>query len=122
MTQGNERRLLRIGLLAGALALMLALALLALLRVPAPIGPALAAIAVAGILLLGLAWRALADELRAAAVPPPPAPVPVDARRLIALETELASLRGVQKELVGAKQTAESAMLAKSEFLATMSH
>ena len=122
MTLGNERRLLRIGLLAGALALMLALALLALLRVPAPIGPALAAIAVAGILLLGLAWRALADELRAAAVPPAPAPVPVDARRLIALETELASLRGVQKELVGAKQTAESAMLAKSEFLATMSH
>ena len=122
MTQGNERRMLRIGLLTGALLLTLALGLLALLRVPAPIGPALAAIAVASALLLGLAWRALADELRAAAVPLLPAPTPVGAARLTALETELASLRGVQKELVGAKQTAESAMLAKSEFLATMSH
>ncbi|HVB84288.1 MAG TPA: ATP-binding protein [Rhodanobacteraceae bacterium] len=122
MTQGNERRTLRIGLLAGVLVLLLALGLLALLRVPAPIGLALAAIAAACMLLLGLAWHALADELRAAAVPPPAPPAPVDARRLTALETELASLRGVQKELVGAKQTAESAMLAKSEFLATMSH
>lgn len=122
MTQGNERRTLRIGLLAGALVLILALGLLALLRVPAPIGPALAALAVASALLLGLAWRALGDELRAAAVPPPSQAPPVDAARLTALETELASLRGVQKELVGAKQTAESAMLAKSEFLATMSH
>ena len=42
--------------------------------------------------------------------------------RMAALEAELASLRGVQRELLSAKQAAESAMLAKSEFLATMSH
>ncbi|MGN6729709.1 MAG: ATP-binding protein [Rhodanobacteraceae bacterium] len=42
--------------------------------------------------------------------------------RMTALEAELASLRGVQRELLSAKQAAESAMLAKSEFLATMSH
>jgi signal transduction histidine kinase/CheY-like chemotaxis protein/HPt (histidine-containing phosphotransfer) domain-containing protein len=42
--------------------------------------------------------------------------------RVHALEAELASLRGVQRELLAAKQAAESAMLAKSEFLATMSH
>jgi signal transduction histidine kinase/CheY-like chemotaxis protein/HPt (histidine-containing phosphotransfer) domain-containing protein len=42
--------------------------------------------------------------------------------RMAALEAELASLRGVQRELIAAKQAAESAMLAKSEFLATMSH
>ncbi|HET9835704.1 MAG TPA: ATP-binding protein [Rhodanobacteraceae bacterium] len=42
--------------------------------------------------------------------------------RMAALEAELASLRGVQRELLAAKQAAESAMLAKSEFLATMSH
>ncbi|MGH8211925.1 MAG: histidine kinase dimerization/phospho-acceptor domain-containing protein, partial [Rhodanobacteraceae bacterium] len=42
--------------------------------------------------------------------------------RVNALESELTSLRGVQRELLAAKQAAESAMLAKSEFLATMSH
>ncbi|MEO6967792.1 MAG: ATP-binding protein [Rhodanobacteraceae bacterium] len=42
--------------------------------------------------------------------------------RTTALEAELATLRGVQRELLAAKQAAESAMLAKSEFLATMSH
>src|SRR5581483_3404516 len=42
--------------------------------------------------------------------------------RVHALEAELTSLRGVQRELLAAKQAAESAMLAKSEFLATMSH
>ncbi|HET7558199.1 MAG TPA: ATP-binding protein [Rhodanobacteraceae bacterium] len=48
-------------------------------------------------------------------------PVPGQTR-MAALEAELASLRGVQRELLSAKQAAESAMLAKSEFLATMSH
>ena len=47
---------------------------------------------------------------------------PVGHTRMAALEAELASLRGVQRELLSAKQAAESAMLAKSEFLATMSH
>ncbi|MBS0432205.1 MAG: response regulator [Proteobacteria bacterium] len=67
----------------------------------------------------------------AAPVSPPaephaPRPAPVDAprpsARVAALEAELDSLRGVQRELLAAKQAAESAMLIKSEFLATMSH
>jgi signal transduction histidine kinase/CheY-like chemotaxis protein/HPt (histidine-containing phosphotransfer) domain-containing protein len=42
--------------------------------------------------------------------------------RLASAQSELTSLRGVQRELLAAKQAAESAMLAKSEFLASMSH
>ena len=42
--------------------------------------------------------------------------------RLAVLEKELATQQGLQKELVAAKRAAESAVLAKSEFLATMSH
>ncbi len=48
-------------------------------------------------------------------------PEPVDPR-LQALHAELDKLRNMQAELVQAKQTAEAAMLSKSEFLATMSH
>ena len=54
--------------------------------------------------------------------PPPAERALAGSARLHALESELASLRGVQRELLAAKQAAESAMLAKSEFLATMSH
>ena len=46
----------------------------------------------------------------------------VDAGRLAELQAELERLRNLQTELVQAKQTAEAAMLSKSEFLATMSH
>jgi len=46
----------------------------------------------------------------------------VEAGRLAELQAELERLRNMQSELVQAKQTAEAAMLSKSEFLATMSH
>ncbi|HWG10663.1 MAG TPA: ATP-binding protein [Rhodanobacteraceae bacterium] len=58
----------------------------------------------------------------AARVPPVSPPDAPGSMRVTVLEAELASLRGVQRELIAAKQAAESAMLAKSEFLATMSH
>ncbi len=43
-------------------------------------------------------------------------------REVSALNEELAVHREMEKELTAAKQTAESAMMAKGEFLATMSH
>ncbi|HJR10012.1 MAG TPA: ATP-binding protein [Rhodanobacteraceae bacterium] len=55
----------------------------------------------------------------------PQIPDPVDVAmrtRLASAQAELSSLRGVQRELLAAKQGAEAAMLAKSEFLASMSH
>lgn len=55
----------------------------------------------------------------------PQIPDPVDVAmrtRLASAQAELSSLRGVQRELLAAKQAAEAAMLAKSEFLASMSH
>jgi signal transduction histidine kinase/CheY-like chemotaxis protein/HPt (histidine-containing phosphotransfer) domain-containing protein len=77
------------------------------------------------LLALVLLWIALtpAAAARASAAAPVQDPVDVAMRtRLASAQSELTSLRGVQRELLAAKQAAESAMLAKSEFLASMSH
>jgi len=58
----------------------------------------------------------------AGAAPTSTKSAPVAASGNTALLEELEQLRGVQAELTRAKQDAESAMMAKSEFLATMSH
>ncbi len=71
-----------------------------------------------------LGWRVHASDHRAEA--PGAAIVPVAGAvedvRLGELQGELEKLRSMQAELVQAKQTAEAAMMSKSEFLATMSH
>jgi signal transduction histidine kinase/CheY-like chemotaxis protein/HPt (histidine-containing phosphotransfer) domain-containing protein len=71
-----------------------------------------------------LGWRVHASDSRAEAPGARivPAAGAVDDARLSALQGELETLRSMQAELVQAKQTAEAAMMSKSEFLATMSH
>ena len=73
-----------------------------------------------------LLWRmrtASSAEVTQPSAPQVPDPVDVAMRtRLASAQAELSSLRGVQRELLAAKQAAEAAMLAKSEFLASMSH
>lgn len=109
-------KLLASALLAGAIALCawwLPMASAAIVSAPLAI-------------VIALWWlaRTRPAETQMAAPPSPPhAREPVTGHtRMAALESELASLRGLQRELLAAKQAAESAMLAKSEFLATMSH
>ncbi|HJR13095.1 MAG TPA: ATP-binding protein [Rhodanobacteraceae bacterium] len=81
-----------------------------------------------GLLLIALIllWLARAPQGAVARnLSPPPVHDPVDVAmrtRLASAQSELTSLRGVQRELLAAKQAAEAAMLAKSEFLASMSH
>ncbi|HKU78498.1 MAG TPA: ATP-binding protein, partial [Rhodanobacteraceae bacterium] len=81
-----------------------------------------------GLLLIALIllWLARAPQGSTARnVAPAPIQDPVDVAmrtRLASAQSELTSLRGVQRELLAAKQAAEAAMLAKSEFLASMSH
>ncbi|MGN6788693.1 MAG: ATP-binding protein [Rhodanobacteraceae bacterium] len=81
-----------------------------------------------GLLLIALIllWMARAPQgIAARNISTPPVHDPVDVAmrtRLASAQSELTSLRGVQRELLAAKQAAEAAMLAKSEFLASMSH
>ncbi|MES2404090.1 MAG: ATP-binding protein [Pseudomonadota bacterium] len=80
------------------------------------------ALLLAALLLL---WLVRAAAPIAAPQHSPQIPDAVDVAmrtRLASAQAELSSLRGVQRELLAAKQAAEAAMLAKSEFLASMSH
>jgi signal transduction histidine kinase/CheY-like chemotaxis protein/HPt (histidine-containing phosphotransfer) domain-containing protein len=110
--------------LRGSLTIVVALGLGAPFVLDAPhamwMSPLLIAAAVGG----WLGWRVHASDHRAE--PPGAALAPaagaVDDARLGELQGELDKLRSMQAELVQAKQTAEAAMMSKSEFLATMSH
>ena len=69
-------------------------------------------------------WHVYAVDHRALpiGIAPTPEVAPAPDIRLGELQSELEKLRSMQAELVQAKQTAEAAMMSKSEFLATMSH
>ncbi|HST27605.1 MAG TPA: ATP-binding protein [Rudaea sp.] len=112
------------------------LAIVVVLALGAPFAlPPVQALWIAPLLLaaaLGgwLGWHVYAqpDDVE---MPAPPAPATAfSAKRPVSaaatadsdLRAELEKLRSVQAELMQAKQAAESAMMAKSEFLATMSH
>ena len=91
------------------------------------ISPALIIAALGG----WLGWRAYASArststgalIPMAAAPPSfSAPAAAPSKGLSEMQAEMDKLRSVQRELMQAKQDAESAMMAKSEFLATMSH
>ena len=73
-----------------------------------------------------IGWRAYASPAveAIATIAPASKPIAVAAQptALSDMQTEVDNLRSVQRELILAKQTAEAAMMSKSEFLATMSH
>ncbi|HET7065912.1 MAG TPA: ATP-binding protein [Rudaea sp.] len=108
----------------GSLTIVVALGLGAPFLLDAPqavwLSPLLIVAAVGG----WLGWRVYASDHRAEAPGAAIAPAAgvVDDTRLGELQGELEKLRSMQAELVQAKQTAEAAMMSKSEFLATMSH
>jgi signal transduction histidine kinase/CheY-like chemotaxis protein/HPt (histidine-containing phosphotransfer) domain-containing protein len=106
----------------GSIALVAAGAAAAL-WVPLPQVAALWGLLLIALVLLWLARPPQRGPARNPAPPPIQDPVDVAMRtRLASAQSELTSLRGVQRELLAAKQAAEAAMLAKSEFLASMSH
>ncbi|HJP96992.1 MAG TPA: ATP-binding protein, partial [Rhodanobacteraceae bacterium] len=88
--------------------------------------PQVAALWALLLIALVLLWLARAPQggvTRSISQPPVQDSVDVAMRtRLASAQSELTSLRGLQRELLAAKQAAEAAMLAKSEFLASMSH
>ncbi|MGN6190524.1 MAG: histidine kinase dimerization/phospho-acceptor domain-containing protein [Rhodanobacteraceae bacterium] len=95
----------------------------AALWVPVPQVAALWGLLLIALILLWLARAPQGNTARNVAPAPIQDPVDVAMRtRLASAQSELTSLRGVQRELLAAKQAAEAAMLAKSEFLASMSH
>ena len=108
----------------GSLTIVVALGLGAPFLLEAPqalwMSPLLIAAALGG----WLAWRVHSSDHRAEAAGTAIAPAAgtVDDARLAELRGELETMRSMQAELVQAKQTAEAAMMSKSEFLATMSH
>ncbi|MGH8090849.1 MAG: histidine kinase dimerization/phospho-acceptor domain-containing protein, partial [Rudaea sp.] len=113
-----------------SLAIVVALALGAPFALPPAqalwIAPLLLAAALGG----WLGWHVYAQPDAEIPAAPAPVPTPAFAAKPAAamatadadLRAELEKLRSVQAELMQAKQAAESAMMAKSEFLATMSH
>jgi signal transduction histidine kinase/CheY-like chemotaxis protein/HPt (histidine-containing phosphotransfer) domain-containing protein len=106
----------------GSIALVAAGAAAAL-WVPLPQVAALWGLLLIALVLLWLTRPPQRGPARNPAPPPIQDPVDVAMRtRLASAQSELTSLRGVQRELLAAKQAAEAAMLAKSEFLASMSH
>ncbi len=109
----------------------LALVVVVALGAPFVLPPA-QAVWIAPLLILAalggwLGWHAYAQADVEVPAPQMPAPVAVRAPATAptgdaALREEVEKMRGVQAELIQAKHAAESAMMAKSEFLATMSH
>jgi signal transduction histidine kinase/CheY-like chemotaxis protein/HPt (histidine-containing phosphotransfer) domain-containing protein len=119
----------RSGLLAAwplwvASAALVAAGVLGVLWVPAPqVFAVWLALGVALVCVWVVRGAPSAESERVNMAPQVPDPVDVAMRtRLASAQSELSSLRGVQRELLAAKQGAEAAMLAKSEFLASMSH
>jgi signal transduction histidine kinase/CheY-like chemotaxis protein/HPt (histidine-containing phosphotransfer) domain-containing protein len=108
----------------GSLTIVVALGLSAPFLLEAPqafwMSPLLIAAALGG----WLGWRIQASDHRVEAPGTAIALATgtIDDPRLTELRGELETLRSMQAELVQAKQTAEAAMMSKSEFLATMSH
>ncbi len=108
--------------IVGSVALLAAGAL-AMLWITIPQVFAVWALLLVALVLIWLVGTTHPEETRAPASVPIHDPVDVAMRtRLASAQAELSSLRGVQRELLAAKVAAESAMLAKSEFLASMSH
>jgi len=106
-----------------SMALVVTLGLAALFLLLPPTSYWIAALLIAAGLGGSAAFHLAAQPAPAGVLPAAAAAQPAGAdTRIRDLSAELDKLRNMQAELVQAKQTAEAAMLSKSEFLATMSH